>query len=73
MTYLQAERMLHLHFCTYLMTFYAVQAFFSRTFLMKRRISTLDIWADFCAALTSYDGGMTVEQLLNDGWQFCKM
>ena len=65
--------MLHLHFCTYLMTFYAVQAFFSRTFLMKRRISTSDIWADFCAALTSYDGGMTVEQLLNDGWQFCKL
>lgn len=40
---------------------------------MKRRISTSDIWADFCAALTSYDGGMTVEQLLNDGWQFCKL
>lgn len=40
---------------------------------MKRRTSTSDIWADFCAALTSYDGGMTVEQLLNDGWQFCKL
>ena len=40
---------------------------------MKRRISILDIWADICAALTSYDGGMTVEQLLNDGWQFCKL